>query len=704
MRAKTLKSALVVGVSLAAILLASFFSHLSFLQNLELKILDLHFRVRGPVSEMDSSLVLVTIDDQTFNTLPQRWPYPRSYYAKCIRNLAEAGAGLIVFDLEFTEPYLQDPSQDEELTRAALEAGNVIFAGKLVTEFGANRTLNQYVIPPIPVLLARKQFQKDLPWALVNIVEDTDGFLRRYYLYKELNGQRYYSLAGEVLRRIAGLDDSEIRDEGDYFAVGDLRVPKAGPETFFINYAGPARTFPTYSFANILDDFEFDLGEEDTDIFEMHKLWGTFRGKIVFIGASAEELQDTKFTPFFHYRGLRQKMPGVEAHLNALRTLVYGTFLRYTPIWMDLLLVVFLAGLVGFLVLRFKPLKAALMVFFLFLLFFAVSLFTFARYGFIFSYLEPPLVLLFSYLGNTAYLYLTEQREKVRYRKIFAKYVSENVVEKMLETEQYPRFGGERKVLTVLFSDIRQFTNFSEKYSAEEVVHRLSEYLTEMTDVILQHDGTLDKYVGDEIMAVFGAPFYFENHAEKACRAAVAMMKKLHELRKRYEKSDGEYFNIGIGVHTGEMVVGNLGSRQLFDYTVIGDAVNLGARLEGLNKFYGTNIIISEDTLQATGKCAIVRELDVVRVKGKEQPIRIYELLGVDDVDPEVRKWLVEAYQRGLMAYYEQRWYTCLREMSQILNHFPDDGPAKLYIKRCMDYLESPPAPDWRPITTYETK
>ncbi|HHM23474.1 MAG TPA: adenylate/guanylate cyclase domain-containing protein [Bacteroidetes bacterium] len=698
------KNLTVLAILLVAGLLTAILAQFSFMRNLELKTVDFRFRLRGPLTNLDSSLVIVAIDDQTFASIPHKWPYPRSYYAKLIRNLDEAGARLIVFDLEFTEPYVQDPAQDQELARAARESGKVVFAGKLVTEFGGAQTINRYVLQPIAPISHPGDSLAPLPWGLVNIVEDNDGFLRRYFVLKEIGGHRYYSLAVEAYRQLFSVPDDQIRDAGKEFVVGELHVPKASPETFMINYVGPTRTFHTYSFANILDDFEFDLGDEDTDIFEMHKIWGTFQNKIVFVGASAQELQDVKLTPFFQYAGTKQKMPGVEVHANALHTLLTRQFLRRFPRGLSALVVLLMLVLTMLFVYKLKPLRgggAALVLFFGYLV---GTYLAFANANLILPFISPTLAIALGFLGGTAHLYVAEQREKMRYRQIFQKYVSQNVVEKMLESGEYPTFGGERKVLTVLFSDIRQFTNFSEKHSPDEVVQRLSEYLTEMTEIILAHDGTLDKYVGDEIMAVFGAPFFFKDHAAKACRAAIGMMKRLGELRARYAARNGEYFNIGIGIHTGEMVVGNLGSRQLFDYTVIGDAVNLGARLEGLNKFYGTNIIISEDTLQAAGRGVIARELDIVRVKGKELPIRIYELLGMDKVDARVQKWLVEAYGRGLEAYYAQKWYSCLKEMNAILREFPHDGPARLYIKRCLDYLENPPAPDWKPVTTYDRK
>ncbi|HDL17600.1 MAG TPA: adenylate/guanylate cyclase domain-containing protein, partial [Bacteroidetes bacterium] len=656
----------VIGISFVVLLLTGFFSVFSPVRNLELKVLNQQFSSRGPMTDRDTSLVIVAIDDQTFASMPMKWPYPRSVYGKLIRNLNEAGAKLIVFDLEFTEPTVNDPAQDDSLAAAARRFGNVIFAGKLVSEFGSSMTLNQYTLPPIPQLLRSSPVDSSvLPWGLVNIVEDEDSFFRRYFLSKTVAGKRFYPLSMLTAKKLLHVPDDSVREDAHYFYLGNVAIPKATSETMYINFAGPAKTFNTYSLSNILDDFEFDLGEgEDTDIFELHKMWGTFKDKIVFVGASAEELQDTKFTPFFKYGGVARKMPGVETHVNALNTILTGNFLNNAPQLLVFVLILLFVFLTGGAVIMLKPLKAGAIAIFFVLLFTALTHVSFVKWELILPLITPLLSIGLSYLGNTAYLYATEKKEKVRYRKIFQQYVSKSVVEEMLGSGKYPSFGGERKELSVLFSDIRSFTSFSEQFPPEEVVKRLSDYLTDMTEIVIQHEGTLDKFVGDEIMAVFGAPLFYPTHAENACRAAFRMIDVLVKHQKDYEKKGEKYFNIGVGINTGDMVVGNLGSQQLFDYTVIGDAVNLGARLEGLNKFYGTHIIISESTKQQAGKTVVVRELDTVKVKGKDEPIKIYELLGIDSIGKEEQTWLVEAFQRGLTYYAEKKWYKSLLEMN----------------------------------------
>ncbi len=289
-------------------------------------------------------------------------------------------------------------------------------------------------------------------------------------------------------------------------------------------------------------------------------------------------------------------------------------------------------------------------------------------------------------------------------RSVFKHYLAENVVETVLQEADALTFGGQKKHLTVLFSDIRSFTTYSEKYSPEEVVSILGEYLTEMVDVILKYGGMLDKFVGDEIMAVFGAPHYFDDHAERACLTALEMIRTLDKLKEKWEAEGRDSFDIGIGINTGDMIVGNLGSKQIFDYTVIGDAVNLGARLEGINKVYPTvnHIIISEYTKNEISDNLVTRELDSVRVKGKKKPVAIFELVGEREVMVYPEEFLMH-YHRGLELYKRREWERAIDEFKQALQH-RDDEISKMYIKRCKHFIKYPPAEDWDGVFTLKTK
>jgi adenylate cyclase len=317
---------------------------------------------------------------------------------------------------------------------------------------------------------------------------------------------------------------------------------------------------------------------------------------------------------------------------------------------------------------------------------------------------SPILAILLSFVTSLLYQTVIEQREKRRIRQTFQQYVAPSVVDKMLSSGVLPSYGGERRELTVLFSDIRKFTTFSESREPEVVVSRLSEYLTEMVEVIFNNNGTLDKFVGDEIMALFGAPYQLEDHAEKACQTAVAMLDRLRELQKRWSADKKGYFNIGIGINTGNVIVGNLGSSQLFDYTVIGDEVNLGARLEGANKQYATTVIMSESTYNLVSDIAKVRELDLVRVVGKQKPIRIFELRGMDSLPQIEQDYIIDVFSEGLMAYRERRWADALKAFRRVLRYFPSDGPSRIYTMRCLDYIESPPPHNWDGVFEMKSK
>ncbi len=225
-----------------------------------------------------------------------------------------------------------------------------------------------------------------------------------------------------------------------------------------------------------------------------------------------------------------------------------------------------------------------------------------------------------------------------------------------------------------------------------------------MVDVIFKYAGTLDKFVGDEIMAVYGAPHPYRNHAENACLTAVEMVARLRRLQRKWSARKQAFFQIGIGINTGKVIIGNLGSQQLFDYTVIGDDVNLGARLEGANKQYGTTIIISEATYKAVRKRAIVRELDMVRVKGKNRPVRIYELRGMRSLPRIERELIIDVYTQGLNYYKELKWYQALTQFKRVLRYFPTDGPSRVYIKRCLDFIENPPPENWDGVYEFTTK
>jgi len=273
----------------------------------------------------------------------------------------------------------------------------------------------------------------------------------------------------------------------------------------------------------------------------------------------------------------------------------------------------------------------------------------------------------------------------------------------MLKDPSKLKLGGDKKQLTVLFSDIRGFTTIAEQLSPEGLVHLLNEYLTAMTDIVFKYDGLLDKYIGDAIMAVYGAPLDQPDHALRACRTALEMLHTLKKLQAKWSAEEKPYVNIGVGVNTGDMVVGNMGSQMRFDYTVMGDSVNLSSRLEGINKEYGTNIVISEFTYAIVKDELYCRELDAVRVKGKKLPVKIYELL-CERKDAEQCRPFVELFEAGVAKYKQALWDEAIAAFQKVFDAKPDDPPAKLYITRCQELKENPPPQPWDGVFTMTRK
>lgn len=680
-------------LGLLAVLLALIVGVFDAFTALELKSYDLRFAWRGAQEVDEDNIVIVGIDDQSFEDLRTKWPFPRSYFARAIDNLAAAGARLIILDIEFFEPDNLHPEHDAQLAAAARRAGNVLLAADL-SEY--KRQAGARYLEPIELLR-----QSGNSWALINVPEDLDGFNRRYFLFRRYQEQMYVPFAIAVYRLMH--DQAGLRATNGTVRLGSLKIPNLY-NTFLVNFRGPAGTFPTHSFSSILDDQYFDLGMADDNIFDRHREWGTFADKIVFIGATSEVLQDVKLTPFFGYAGTRSKMPGVELHANALSTLLRGDFLTLAGFPLQLLVMLLLAAAVVVVAGNARPAIGSLLVLAVTVAYLILAYLLFAHAQLWLELVRPSLAIFFAYVGAVAQQVIVERREKGRVRRVFQQYVSKNIVDNMLASGTVPQFGGERRELTVLFSDIRSFTTFCENREPESVVYTLNEYLTAMVDIILRHNGTLDKFVGDEIMALFGAPFQYPDHPLKACETACEMLSRLRHLQKRWAAGRGDFFQIGIGINTGKMIVGNLGSQQLFDYTVIGDEVNVAARLEGANKEYGTSVIISEATFRQVQQQAVARELDVVRVKGKRQPVRIFELLSMSSLPPIEQELRLGAFQQGLALYRERQWYDAVREFRRIIRYFPSDGPTCLYIKRCLDFIESPPPVDWDGVYEFTSK
>lgn len=688
-------------ISVGVFLFSFLVSSIGALKSLELKTIDWRFSFRGPLSVEDSPIVIVTIDDQSFDVLPERWPWPRSYYARVIENLDRAGVRVVGLDVILDKPDNYNPENDSALAVAIQATGKVVLTGKLEQDRRL-RTLFQEV-KPIPLFLEAA----DNSWGLGSIQIDEDGFYRRYIVAQEHQGEYLYSLALEVIRKYAGYGpETPLEETDDGFRFGDYQIPSYDHPTILINFAGPEGTFPSYSFETVIDDSSFSLGEEfDLDSFEQLLADGVFEDKIVLIGSTVAELHDNFPTPFLGYKGQPKEMPGVEIHANAINTILNDIHISHPNFILFLLFVLLLVLLIQYLSLRLSTVMSAILTALLILAYIGVQFYIFGRFSLVMDMVFPTIAIFLSYVSNNIYQYILTQKEKQMIMGAFERYVPEKVVKELLAHPEKLTLGGEERYMSVLFSDIADFTSISENMSPRELVQLINEYLSAMTDIILDHDGIIDKYEGDALMAEFGAPVYYDDHALKACLAALRMQERLAELSKKFERENKPILKSRIGINTGNMIVGNMGSSKVFDYTVLGDEVNLASRLEGANKLFGTYIMISESTYNAVKDKLITRPLDMIRVKGKQKPVKVFELLGRKDQPGDgYFKDTLTTYINGIRYYLDRRWDQAAQCFKYCLQHYPEDGPSKLYLRRVYEYSKNPPPDDWDGVFTMQSK
>ncbi|MCX7834726.1 MAG: adenylate/guanylate cyclase domain-containing protein [bacterium] len=675
---------------------------------LEKKSYDFRFKWRGKVKTEDIPIVIVAADDHSEIALNKRFPYSRDLWAKVIDHLNAAGAKWIVFDIQFATP--GDSLEDTELANAIKRAKNVLLAGELIYE-------NQTVFQETTILEAppeQRFLETGAPWSIVNLQEDMDKVVRAYPAYvPAANGKIYLPLAvraATLYKKIEATPD-QIFIKNEKFQIGNFEIYTKNDNQFFINYFGPTRSFPIYSVAQVLDVAEFDLVEgEDSDWMELFLTppetldsslsalvkENPFRDKIVLIGNTMPAFHDIKATPFDGYEENLPLMSGVEVHAHALGTLLKGEYLRYPVWWIELVAWFMLALLVWWFTENYHIWISSLVLFVTGLVIVAATTMLFVQFRYVFSMITPMVVVGSSFTSSTVLRILREQKEKAEIKSMFGRYVPKKVVGELIANPQLLRLGGEKCNLTILFSDIAGFTSISEKLSPEELVSLLNEYLTAMTRIILEEDGIIDKYEGDLIMAEFGAPVHYKDHAIRACRAAIKMQEKLATMRKEWATTNKPILYSRVGINTGDVIVGNMGSEDVFDYTVMGDAVNLASRLESVNKLYKTNILCSGQTVQQLDTQFHLRFLDRVRVVGKTQYVEIYEVIGLSNVPlPESKKKAIEFFAKGRI-HYEKFEYDAARMMfMQALASDPEDGPSKVFLKRCQEYLLTPPPKDW---------
>ena len=739
---------LTLGIILVVVVLL--FSGIPIFDLIELKTYDLRMVSRGD-RQPAPTVVLALIDEKSLDT-EGRWPWPRSKIAALVERLSHDGAKVIGFDIGFLEPdensqlaFINQLSQQVEalgLSQPQLvdfiqeqkqRADNDLALAQAIQQSSAAVVLGYFfhmseaeldarLAPPeidqqlrrihaskYPFIVYEDPHMGFVPFLRAYAPEsnlailtdaaassgyftlqyDRDGTVRWMPLMIQGGEDLFPTLAVAVAWQ--ALDTPQLTVQVGRYGVEGIRmgsrfIPTDETGQLLINYLGPPKTFRHFSISDILH------GKVPS---------GTFTGKTVLVGATATGTYDMRTTPF------STVYPGVEIQATVIDNILTNNFLT-KPQWStiyDLFAILILGALIGIILPRLSALKGLLCAAGLFIVHIVVARWLFVQAGVWLNLVYPLLVLSGNYTVLTVYHYVTEERERKKIKGAFTHYVSPVVIEEMLKDPERLKLGGDEKVLTVLFSDLQGFTSASERYTPSQMIELLSEYYAIMTEQIFAYEGMLTEYVGDELMAIFGAPLPQSDHAERACAAALAMRQRRGELREEWTKIGRPPLIARTGVNSGLMLVGNLGSKYRFAYSVMGDHVNLGSRLEGLNKQYGTDILIGENTAQLVEKSFVLREIDLVRVVGREQAVRIYELLARSGASlPREQEKACSAYAAGLEAYRQQRWAEALGLFEEALAQWRGDGPSRIMAGRCQVYQKTSPPEEWDGVFEALTK
>ncbi len=665
----------------------------SLLERFSLKVEDLKLILRnelGFAPEPSRSVVVVAIDEKSVNELG-RWPWSRRVMAKLVDNLRSAK--VVAFDVVFSER--ESPDSDSVFAKSIQKHGSVIlgyFFRNESTQHPEREALEVLLegdFPNVEVLNESVGIWEasavELPISdfavacaglgFLNVFADEDALYRHYPLLVLYRGTFQLPLALQMLRLYTYEDPHFLVSQKgvEKFTFKGESVPLYG-STFKVNFYR-TRDIKVISAVDVV------RGNVDEELI---------KDKAILIGATEIGIFDLRPTPVDHF------LPGVFIHATVFSNLLEGHFLRTYP-WADFI-AVWVVTLVAWKVsgIRSTFLRIGgfvIVAFSFFLLSFALFIL-----GLDLNVFYPTGALVLGMIAGEVFRVSVAERNVRELRRAFKSYVSPQVLEVIVKNPESLKLGGEKKVITVLFSDIRDFTTISENMDPQKLVKFLNSYLSPMTDIVLKKGGMLDKYIGDAIMAVFNAPLDLPDHADRACECALEMVKTLGEISPRLRREFGQDIRIGIGINTGEAVVGNMGSHRRFDYTAVGDTVNLASRLEGLNKVYNTSILVSEFTKNSLKKEFLLRKVDKVIVKGKTKPIEIYELM---EDTPENRS-KKEIFERALDLYMEGRFEEAYQVFLECMNEF-DDKVCEVFLRRCRQLEKEKPA-NWRGVFVAKEK
>jgi len=658
-------------------------------------------------SAVTPAIKIIAVDQQSLEWMLEQdqsltWPWPRQVYAPILSFLKRGQAKVVAFDMIFEHPSAKGVEDDRMFAQAIAEGPRFVSTVTLSSENGVDAwptQASQKSLPlggyeawrlaggadlsypharfPVPAIA-------DQAALFGNVTEtpDADAIVRRVHLVRVFAGRAAPSLA---LAALLAAESAPLAIAPGCLQVGTRRVPIDAHGASTLHFRGPKGTHEKISAAAVIQS-ELRILEGETPTLDPER----FRDTYVFLIPTAAATHDFWATP------VDDTYPGGEIHATALDNLLTGDFLRETPDWLVIVSTLFLAVVSAGV--AFRPAKTWLTVaaFLAILLPYGIGLAAYEE-GLWWPEVAQSIAVLVAVAGVLVLKYATEGRERRFIKQAFQHYLSPAVIERVLADPSRLALGGERRELSIFFSDLQGFTSLSEKLDPQDLTALLNDYLSDMTDIILDEGGTLDKYEGDAIIAFWNAPLDQADHALRAVRAALRMQRKLAERREEFRARTGETLRMRIGLHTGVVVVGNMGSRRRFDYTVLGDAANLASRLEGANKALGTYTMVSEATWTKAVPGIVGRELGQLRVVGRKEPVRVFEPLGLETEAVDMTD--ATRFTDALAACRAGRW----AEAKALFENLPEDAAAQTYATRCSE-LHAATGGEWDTVWNLTSK
>lgn len=696
----------VLSLSLSIFLSAIYIFFPSLPDSLDNRLRDYLFTIRGELPH-NQNVVIVDIDETSIKSLGQ-WPWSRDKLAKILENLTLANVGIVGLDIVFAEEDRTSPHkilQDlkiykKDVPNYDLEFANIVenspvilgYQFDLVKKDNANAK-----VPQIPAIFIEKDKPQDKSYLLeayntilnipqiqdkayssgfFNNIPDDTGIIRSVPLVISYDDTIYPSLALEVIRVINNTQKVVVQyDENGIsnIVLDDISIPTDRYGRMLINFRGPERSFKYISAIDIYNN-SFDKSEID--------------GKIVLIGTSAAGLFDLRATPFDSI------FPGVEVHANIIDNILMQDFI-YKASWLDgaNILIIFVLSIIVVMLTTYTTFWANPIIFISFSISYLFLVYNLLfDYGIVLNILFPIATVLIASIMTTLFDYFYNIKKEEAIKAKFASKVSKNVMDDILKNIDKNEFSAKSKEVTIFFSDIRGFTNISEKLDAKELISFLNRYMQPMSEIIIKYQGTIDKFIGDAIMAYWNAPIDIKNHCDLALKASLEQLEVLEKLNVELQKENLPKIDIGIGLNTGTVIVGEMGSSLRSDYTVIGDTINLGSRVESLCKYYDSKLNISNFTKDKLQEEYIFRFLDLVKVKGKNEPVEIWQVLGSGEAKESLKEEL-DLYHKAIEFYKNSDFINALEIFESLENNEnkTNKNIYKIYITRCKEFIKTPP-------------